>query len=147
MDKIQEIKEKVGRLVAERGLSFNSISLKLGKNQTYLQKFVKEKSPKRLDEAFRKDLAKILEVDEQELTDIPLGSVKRISNDIDEKILLKIISKIEELEDATGYEYSAADKAKLIKLIYLKITQIPESEQEEEAARIINIYDFMRKAN
>lgn len=71
----EEVKEYVGRLVAEKGLSYNSISIKFGKNQTYLQKFVKEKSPKRLEEGFRRNLAMLLDVPEQELTDIPLNSV------------------------------------------------------------------------
>ena len=69
MSKIDEVKQRVGELVAERGLSYNSISIKLGKNPSYLQKFVKEKSPKRLDEVFRHKLAILLNVDEQELTD------------------------------------------------------------------------------
>lgn len=69
MNKIDEVKQRVGELVAERGLSYNSISIKLGKNPSYLQKFVKEKSPKRLDEGFRHKLAILLNVDEQELTD------------------------------------------------------------------------------
>lgn len=69
MKSIEEVKQRVGELVAERGLSFNSISIKLGKNPSYLQKFVKEKSPKRLDEGFRHKLAILLNVDEQELTD------------------------------------------------------------------------------
>ncbi len=75
MDTIENVKKRVGQLVAERNLSFNSLSLQLGKNSSYLQKFVKEKSPKRLDEQFRKGLAILLNVDEQELTDLPLGDV------------------------------------------------------------------------
>ena len=85
---IEDIKEKVGRLVAEKGLSYNYVSLKLGKNPSYLQKFVKEKSPKRLDEKFRKDLAILLDVDEQELTDIPLIPTHlRATTTIAEKIV------------------------------------------------------------
>ncbi|MBQ5783612.1 MAG: S24 family peptidase [Bacteroidales bacterium] len=72
MATIEEIKEKVGKLVMEKGMTYNSISISLGKNPSYLQKFVKEKSPKRLDEKFRRDLAFLLNVDEQELTDVPL---------------------------------------------------------------------------
>ena len=72
MATIQEIKDKVGRLVEEKGLSYNNIALTLGKNPSYLQKFVKEASPKRLPEDFRRGLALILDVDEQELTDQPL---------------------------------------------------------------------------
>ena len=72
MEKIYEVKNRVKNLVEERGFSYNYLSLKFGKNPTYLQKFVKEKSPKRLDEEFRKKLAVELGVDEQELTDLPL---------------------------------------------------------------------------
>lgn len=74
MDKIKEIKEHVGSLIKERGLSYNSLSLKYGKSGTYLHKFVTADAPKRLDEEFRKSLAKELCVPEQELTDIDLSS-------------------------------------------------------------------------
>lgn len=73
MATIQEIKEKVGRLIAEKGLNYNNISLSLGKNPSYLQKFVKEDSPKRLPEDFRKGLSIILDIDEQELSDQPIS--------------------------------------------------------------------------
>lgn len=72
MDKIYEVKQRVKKLIDERGFSYNNLSLKFGKNSTYLHKFVKEQSPKRLDEEFRKKLAVELCVDEQELTDLPL---------------------------------------------------------------------------
>lgn len=74
MDKISEIKEKVGNIVREKGLNVTSISVQLGKNPSYLQKFIKEKYPKRLEEEFRKKLAIVLNIDEQELTDRPLSS-------------------------------------------------------------------------
>lgn len=74
MATIEEIKRKVGTLIAEKGLSLNSLSLSLGKNSSYLQKFVKQKSPRRLDEQVRKNLAQILNVPEQELTDIVLST-------------------------------------------------------------------------
>ena len=73
MEKIYEVKNRVKKLVEERGFSYNYLSLKFGKNPTYLQKYVKEKSPKRLDEEFRKKLAIELGVDEQELTDLPVA--------------------------------------------------------------------------
>lgn len=74
MKNIEDVKAHVGKLVAEKGYSYNSLSIKLGKNPTYLQKFVKEKSPKRLDEEFRAKLAIILNVSEQELTDLDLSA-------------------------------------------------------------------------
>lgn len=72
---IEEVKKHVGELVNNKGLSFNSLSINFGKNPSYLQKFVKQDSPRRLDEDFRKKLARVLEVDEQELTDLRLDNL------------------------------------------------------------------------
>lgn len=72
---IEEVKKHVGELVINKGLSFNSLSINLGKNPSYLQKFVKQDSPRRLDEDFRKKLARVLEVDEQELTDLRIDTI------------------------------------------------------------------------
>lgn len=74
MPSIQDIKKRVGDLMNEKGLNYSNVATQLGKNTSYLQKFVKEKSPKRLEENFRRGLAQILEVDEQELTDMPLDT-------------------------------------------------------------------------
>jgi SOS-response transcriptional repressor LexA len=75
MKTIEEVKEYVGKLIAEKNLSYSNIALRLGRNPTYLQKFVKEKYPKRLDEVFRRELALILEVPEQELSDRPINTI------------------------------------------------------------------------
>lgn len=72
LENIKKIKIHVRKLLEEKGLSLNSLSIQFGKNSSYLQKFVKESSPKRLDEEVRKKLARVLEVNEQELTDITL---------------------------------------------------------------------------
>jgi hypothetical protein len=72
MEKIKQVKARVGELIKERGLSLNSLSLQFGKSGTYLHKFINFDSPKRLDEDVRKKLALILDVDEQELTDRPI---------------------------------------------------------------------------
>ena len=72
MEKIKQVKTRVGELIKERGLSLNSLSLQFGKSGTYLHKFINFDSPKRLDEDVRKKLALILDVDEQELTDRPI---------------------------------------------------------------------------
>lgn len=74
MDKRQQIRDFLESKIKEKGMSLNSLSLKLGKNSTYLFHFIKRKSPKRLDENARRKLALILEVSEQELCDFPLPS-------------------------------------------------------------------------
>ncbi len=70
-ENIWRIKKHVKQLLDDKGINYN-IAEKLGKNITYLQKFTKEKSPKRLDEDFRRRLAAYLQVSEQELTDLPI---------------------------------------------------------------------------
>lgn len=72
MDKLQEVRNFLENTVKEKGFSLNALSLQLGKNSTYLFHFIKRNSPKRLDENTRRNLAKILNVDEQYLCDFPL---------------------------------------------------------------------------
>lgn len=74
MNKQQQVRDYLESTIKEKGLSLNSLSLKLGKNSTYLFHFIKRHSPKRLDETTRRKLAAILNVPEQELCDFPLPS-------------------------------------------------------------------------
>ena len=73
MTNIQEIKQKVARLIEEKGLSQNSVSLQMGYERTYLTQFINRENPKRLSDKARKRLSAILEVPEQELTDEDLS--------------------------------------------------------------------------
>lgn len=73
MTNIQEIKQKVARLIEEKGLSQNSVSLQMGYERTYLTQFINRENPKRLSDKARRRLATILEVPEQELTDEDLS--------------------------------------------------------------------------
>lgn len=72
MDKLQEVRNFLDKTIKEKGFSLNNLSLQLGKNSTYLFHFIKRQSPKRLDETTRRNLAKILGVDEQSLCDFQL---------------------------------------------------------------------------
>lgn len=80
MSNPSEIKQRIGFLLKEKQLSLNDVSLQLGKNGTYLFQFINRASPKRLGEFERKQLAKILGVDEQLLTDLPLGDILPLSD-------------------------------------------------------------------
>ena len=72
MDKQQQVRDFLEKSVKEKGFSLNSLSLKLGKNSTYLFHFIKRHSPRRLDETTRRKLAQLLDVSEQDLCDFPL---------------------------------------------------------------------------
>ena len=71
-DKIYAVKRHVAKLIENSGFNYSTLAIRLGKNPTYIQKFCKEDSPRRLDEYVRRGLAEILQVDEQELTDLPV---------------------------------------------------------------------------
>ena len=70
----EEIREKISNLIKEKRLSLAQVSVGIGKNVAYLQQYLKKGSPVRLPEEQRKKLALILDVDEQELTDLPIAS-------------------------------------------------------------------------
>lgn len=72
MKTVEQVKKFLADKIVEKGLSYNNLSLQIGKNQTYLQQFVTRESPKRLGEFERKALANILEVSEQDLSDKPI---------------------------------------------------------------------------
>lgn len=78
MDRQQEVRDFLDARIKEKGLSLNSLSLRLGKNPTYLFHFIKRHSPRRLDETARRQLAQILDVPEQSLCDfqIPSGVIQ-----------------------------------------------------------------------
>lgn len=146
MDKIQEVKNRVKQLVTEKGLSFNNLSISLGKNATYLQQFVTRKSPRRLDEEFRKKLAAILQVDEQLLTDVDLSSRDA---KFDEDLIFRIMTSLEDFINKRKLNYSTREKIKLIKTIYLKLRADPVPPEQEDSAisNIIEIADFLKKAD
>lgn len=87
LSEINKIKNHVKKLIDDRGFSYNSLSIQFGKNSSYLQKFVKEKSPKRLDEEFRIKLARALDIDEQELTDLPINRHNNESDKEDRNVV------------------------------------------------------------
>lgn len=60
-----EVRATIQRVAAERGESLLSLSVKLGKNEAYLQQFIKRGTPKRLPEEERLKLAQLLWIDER----------------------------------------------------------------------------------
>ncbi len=60
-----EVRATIQRVAAERGESLLSLSVALGKNEAYLQQFIKRGTPKRLPEEERLKLAQLLWIDER----------------------------------------------------------------------------------
>lgn len=71
---VDEVRRHIADLLKQKNLSLNKVSLQLGKNVTYLFQYIKG-SPKRLGEVERIKLAQILDVPEQELTDLPINKI------------------------------------------------------------------------
>ena len=70
-----EVRKHINELIEKKGLTLNSISLTLRPNSpAFMHKFLRYNTPVRLPEKERKILAQILEVPEQELTDIDLST-------------------------------------------------------------------------
>ena len=69
------------------------------------------------------------------------------SDSIDREIIQTIICKITEWEQKNGFEYGFEAKADLIKLIYDRIAGLGEEKQDAEAAKIIDIYQYIKGAS
>lgn len=135
---IWDIKNKIRTLCDAAGLSLNEASLKIGMNQTYLQQFVTRESPKRLKEAQRADLAKLLNVSEQELTDYDLSSNHNKSA-MDRDVIADIIISVENWLDENNYTLDPVNKATLILALYDKVANEPK---ESRQAKIYYLADF-----
>lgn len=68
----EEIRQHIDRLIKSQGKKYRQLSLAMGKNEAYLHQYINKHSPARLPEEQRRILAQMLEVDEQQLTDISL---------------------------------------------------------------------------
>lgn len=148
MDNTDEIRRKIAGLIVQKGLNFAQVSLRIGKNIAYIQQFIKNGSPRRLGEIERHKLAQILNVDEQELTDLPLVTPNgHHSPALNPDILSMIIEYIETWLQNRNSSLSPHDKAELIKLIYMKTCNETLSSAANKVKDFIEIYDELRKAN
>ena len=68
----EQIRAHIADLIKQKGKNLRSVSIAIGKNEAYLHQFVHKGSPVRLPEEDRRKMADLLDVDEQELTDIKL---------------------------------------------------------------------------
>lgn len=147
MENTEDVRKKIARLINDRGLNFAQVSLKLGKNIAYIQQFVKNGSPRRLGEVERGKLAKILQVDEQELTDLPLKATDATAQNINSDILCLIIENIENWLQQRQATMQPRDKAELIRLMYTKICNESVESANAKVRDFIEIYDELRKVN
>lgn len=147
MEDTEEIRKKIARLITERGLNYAKVSLSIGKNIAYIQQFIKNGSPRRLGEVERQKLARLLKVDEQELTDLPLKVYSSSAPSVNQDILCLIIENIENWLLNRNFTLSPHDKAELIRLIYSKICNESMDTADAKIKDFIDIYDEVRKAN
>lgn len=147
MEDTEEIRKKIARLITERGLNYAKVSLSIGKNIAYIQQFIKNGSPRRLGEVERQKLARLLKVDEQELTDLPLKVSSSSAPCVNQDILCLIIENIENWLLNRNFTLSPHDKAELIRLIYSKICNESMETADAKIKDFIDIYDEVRKAN
>lgn len=92
-----QVRTHIARLIKEKGKNLRSLSLAIGKNEAYLHQFIHKGSPVRLPEEDRRKMADILDIDEQELTDItlpntPANSLRHAKTALIEMISSNIVS-------------------------------------------------------
>ncbi len=73
------------RLIRERGESYGAISRLIGRNAAYIQQFVKRGTPRKLDEADRRLLARYFGVEERLLGGLGPASLPRVASRVREK--------------------------------------------------------------
>jgi phage repressor protein C with HTH and peptisase S24 domain len=88
MANIEEIRQKIDRLIQDNGLKYRDVSLRIGRTDSYIQQYVKYGFPKRLNELDRLKLANILRVDEAEITDDEIMQTKTADTSSETKRLL-----------------------------------------------------------
>jgi hypothetical protein len=139
------VRERINQLILNSGLNYRVISLMMGKSEAYMQQFIKLRSPLRLKEIDRKKLAQILHVPEQELTDIPLSSQPAGEGSVlNPETLTLIITEIETWLDRENKEITPANKARLITLIYKKITQLSDDQKTGKIKDLIDTWDSLQ---
>lgn len=74
MTKAEEIRVFLDKAIAERGMNYRQVSLAIGRGHQYIQQYIKSGFPLFLKEEDRKAVAKILNIDEQNLSPRPLDS-------------------------------------------------------------------------
>lgn len=103
---IDQIRAHIDELIRQKGKKYRSLSLSIGKNEAYLHQFINKGSPLRLPEEQRRKLAQILEVDEQELTDIQLPKTLEPICSHKQTALIEMISSSKapnSPQDTTGF--------------------------------------------
>ena len=106
MADIEEIRKKVDRLIAEKGLNYRDASLKIGRKDSYLQQYVKYGYPRRLKEIDRMRLAKLLGVDDAEIMDDEVIASKAIGS---ANVRLEAISDIIKVSCSQEADLAAVD--------------------------------------
>ena len=64
---MENVREELDRLIVKHKYGYASISRLLGRNPSYIQQFIKRRSPRKLDDNDRRTLASFFGVDEQVL--------------------------------------------------------------------------------
>lgn len=138
------IRKKIDRLLSEKGISYAQASKFIGRGVAYIQQYIKSGSPVRLNDLNRRDLARLLEVDEQELTDIQLksGSLK-----LDSKLLAEVINSIEIWLLENRKKLGPEKKAELISLIYTELLNIPQEQKKAKIIDFIKVYETIKKVD
>lgn len=69
MADLPAIRKRLEKYIAAKHYSLREVSLKIGRKDSYIHQYIKYGFPKRLNEIDRKNICRLLEIDEKELID------------------------------------------------------------------------------
>ena len=87
-----QIRQHVDNLIRQKGKNYRSLSMAIGKNEAYLHQYINKGSPLRLPEQQRRKLATLLDVNEQELTDIKLPKTIEAAYSSHNNVVIEMLS-------------------------------------------------------
>ena len=85
----EKIREKLDHIIKEKNLSYREVSQAIGRSDQYIQQYIKYGLPAKLKAEDRYEIAKFLNIDEQELSDTPL--LKPLSKVFENSVLIDML--------------------------------------------------------
>lgn len=115
-----EIRQHLKSVLLYKNISDREAAIHIGKNPSYINKFILYGTPKRLPEPERKKLAQYLNIPEQELTDLPISTLNQAIKKEDFYTLLSLLNDWMEkegvslnIQEVTDYIFWIYDKVRI----------------------------------
>lgn len=140
------VKKRFESLLKKKNISLQEAAEYCSRSVEYLENYIQQDVPKRLDDTARLKLAHLLGVDEQELTDEDLSEQKTL-NTYNTEILGEILQSIEEWLQEHDRQLSAYLRLRLMFSMYEKVLKLPKEELKAQVKYLTDfVYDTIKSA-